>query len=366
MSAYKVRTLILVAFWLLACYFDAGAYESVRNETRAFRVIPGAEIQISNKYGNVHIINWEKDSVRFEINLVVSSNKVDKAEKTMSEINFEFSATSHYVIAKTVFKNAQGSFIEEVSNLANTLFTSSNRVTIDYKVYLPYGSPLKIENKFGHIFMTDFSEKVNIQLSNGDLKANEILGDFNLKIDFGAASIRKMGDCKIEAGYADIEISQAASVRLNSRSSTLEFGTVGTLEINSRRDKINLKEIKSIKGDLSFSDLRIDNFSTIAMLNTNYGKVDLRTVAAKFEQINLTAKYTELSLNFGKTTGFKIDLVFNKQTSLANTLDFSNVVRETLDDKNGIYRSSGVVGQGRSLPEVSINISGGQISLTNF
>lgn len=366
MSAYKVRTLILVAFWLLACHFDAGAYESVRNETRAFRVHRGAEIQISNKYGNVHIINWEKDSVRFEINLVVSSNKVDRAEKTMSEINFDFSATSHYVIAKTVFRNAQGSFIEEVSNLASTLFTSSNRVRIDYIVYVPFGSPLKIENKFGHIFMTDFSEKVNIQLSNGDFKANEISGDLNMKIDFGAASIRKMGNCKIEAGYADIEISQAENVRLDSRSSTVEFGTIGTLEINSRRDKINLKEIRSIKGDLSFSDLRIDNFSTIAMLTTNYGKVDLRTVAERFEQINLTAKFTELSMNFGTATGFNLDLVFNKQTSLANTLDFSNVVRETLDDKSGIYRSSGVVGQGKSLPEVRIEITGGRISLTNF
>jgi len=357
---------MLMAFWLLACYFDAGAYESVRNETRAFRVHRGAEIQISNKYGNVHIINWEKDSVKFEINLVVSSNKVDKAEKTISDINFDFSATSHYVIAKTVFRNAQGSFIEEVSNLANILFTSSNRVKIDYKVYVPYGSPLKIENKFGHIFMTDYSEKVNILLSNGDFKANEISGDLNLKIDFGSVSIRKTGDCKIEAGYADIEISQAANVRLDSRSSTVEFGVIGNLEINSRRDKLSLREVRGMKGDLSFTDLRVDNFSSIAMLNTNYGKIDLRTVATKFEQINLTAKFTELSLNFHKTTGFNLDMVYNKQTSLANTLDFSNVVRETLDDKSGIYRSSGVVGQGKSLPEVKIDITGGRISLTNF
>lgn len=366
MSAYKIRKLSLVAFWLLACHFSAAAYESVRNETRSFPVRHVTEIQISNKYGNVHIVNWEKDSVRFEINLVVVSNKPEKAEKTMSEINFEFTPTSHYIIAKTVFKNPQGSFMDEMSSLASTLFTSSNRVKIDYTVYLPKSCPLKIENKFGNIFMTDFDERVNISLSNGDFKANELKGDLDLKIDFGSVSINKTTDCKITAGYADVTIRKANKIRLNCKSSTFEFGNVDSMDIFSRRDKINIDEIESIQGDLTFADLRIDNLTSAAVLNSNYGKTDFRSVAKAFDQIQLTAKYTELSLNFDKTSTFNLMMVYSKQTSLTNASVFSNIKIETLDEKNGIYQSEGVIGTGRPLSNVNIKITSGQVSLTNF
>lgn len=362
----KIRTLFFVAFWLLACQFRAGAFEKVHNETMAFAINPGTEIQIINKYGNVHIINWDKDSVRFEISLVVNSIKPEKIEKTLSEIDFEFTPTSRYVIAKTVFKNDHGSFMDEVNNLANTLFTSSNSVQIDYKVYMPDACPLKIENKFGNIFMTDFHEKINVSLSNGDFKASDFSKDLELKIDFGSVNIKKTGNCKITAGYARIEINQADKMRLESKSSTIEIESVDNLEIASRRDKINIEKVKNIKGELSFSELRIDEFSTVAVLNTEYGEVDLRSVEKAFGQVNLTAKYTEISLNFDKESSFNLLIGYSRQTTLSNSLGSSNLKKEVIDEKNGLYQSSGIIGSGKSLSEVKINIVSGQVSLTNF
>ena len=366
MSIYKNKTLFFVAFWLIACQFRAGAFEKVHNETRAFAINPGTEIQISNKYGNVHIINWDKDSVRFEISMVVNSSKQEKVEKTLASIAFEFTPTSRYIIAKTVFKNAQGSFLDEVNNLANTLFTSSNSVQIDYKVYMPPTCPLKIETKFGNIFMTDFDEKVSISLSNGDFKANEFSKDLDLKIDFGSVNLKKTGDCKITAGYARFEINQAGKMRLDCKSSTFDFEVIETLEINSRRDKINVEKVKSIRGELSFSELRIENISSAAIINSEYGEIDLRSVEKSFGQINLTAKYTDISLNFDKESSFNLLIGYSKQTTLTNSLDFSNVKKEVIDEKIGLYQSSGIIGSGKSLPEVKINILSGQVSLSTF
>ena len=366
MSTYKIRTLSFMAFWLIACQFRAGAFEKVHNETRSFAVSPGTEIQISNKYGNVHIINWDKDSVKFEISVVVNSVKQEKVEKTLSAIDFEFTPTSRYIIAKTIFKNNQGSFLDEVNNLANTLFTSSNSVQIDYKVYMPQNGPLKIENKFGNIFMTDFDEKVTITLSNGDLKANEFMKALDLKIDFGSVNLKKVGDCKITAGYAEVEINQAGKMQLDCKSSTFDFEVIETLEINSKRDKINIGKVKSIRGELSFSELRVDDFSATALLNSNYGEIDLRSVDKNFGQINLTAKYTEISLNFDKESAFSLVIGYSKQTALSNTLGAINLKKEVLDEKNGLYQSSGTIGSGKSLPEVKINILSGQVSLTKF
>lgn len=366
MLNYKIKTIFSTAIWLLACQLQAVAFEKVHKETRAFSIKPGTEVQVSNKYGNIHIIDWEIDSVRFEISLAVNSIKQEKVEKTLSEIDFDFTATSRYIIAKTIFKNDQGSFLDEVSNLAGTLFNSSNRVQIDYKVFMPRNCPLKIENKFGNIFMTDFDETVTINLSNGDMKASEFSKTLDLKIDFGDINIKKTGDCKITAGYAQIEIKKMGKVRLDSKSSTFELGMVESLEINSRRDKINIDEIKSIHGDLSFSDLRIDNFSANAILNSNYGEIDMRSVIKTFGQVNLTAKYTDISLNFENEASFNLLIDYSRQTTLSHTFDFSKIKKEVIDEKNGLYQSSGTIGSGKSLPDVKINIVSGQVSLTNF
>lgn len=350
----------------MAIALPAHAVEKVQNETRSFAVTPGAEIQIVNKYGNIHINTWNKDSVRFDITLTIVASKADKVEKIHDGIDFEFTPTSRYIIAKTVFKSSQGTFIDEMNTLATTLFTSTNRVQIDYKVYLPQTSPLVIENKFGHIFMTDFKSKVNITLSNGDLRAGDFNGNLDLKIDFGSVNIKCTAKSKITAGYATVEIMKSAATEIESRSSTFELGTVESLELNSRRDKFRVAEIGAIRSDLSFTSLRIDNLTGNALFNSNYGDLNLRSVARGFTSLNLIAKYTEVNLNFQKEAAFNLKMSYTKQTSLATPGEFSELDKRTLDEKNGIYEYSGTIGSGKILPGVDVSMTAGRISLTRF
>lgn len=357
---------MLMLCFAMAIALPAHAVEKVRNETRSFAIAPGTEIQIVNKYGNIHLTNWNKDSVRFEITMTINANKADKVDKIHDGIGFEFTPTSRYVVAKTVFKSSQGTFIDEMNTLATTLFTSTNRVQIDYKVYLPQTSPLVLENKFGHIFMTDYKSKVDIILSNGDLRAGDFTGNLNLKIDFGSINIKSTAGSKINAGYANVEILKSGRMEIESRSSTFELGTVESLELNSRRDKIRIAEVGSVRSDLSFTSLRIDNLTGNALFNSNYGDLNLRSVARGFTGFNLIARYTEVSLNFQKEAAFNLKMAYTRQTSIATPGELSGLDKKTLDEKAGIYEYSGAFGTGRTFPVVDINLTAGQISLTRF
>ncbi len=66
-----MRVLICSLTMLLTLLFGYNmigqTVEKSRTVTETFKVEPGTEIEIINKYGNIHLIPWEKDSVQFTI-----------------------------------------------------------------------------------------------------------------------------------------------------------------------------------------------------------------------------------------------------------------------------------------------------------
>ena len=100
------------------------------------------------------------------------------------KINFEFSNTKYYIIARTQLKQDQNAFWAEVSDLANTIFSGNNKTQIYHFIFMPASITVTFENKFGNIYSTDHNGKITVKLSNGDFKANNLSGDVNLDFSF--------------------------------------------------------------------------------------------------------------------------------------------------------------------------------------
>ena len=171
---YKLLTLLVVLFGLVS---HGQVFEKNRSLSRAFALKPDTEIQISNKYGDIELISWDKDSVRFDIDVKVISNKESKALTAFEYIDFDFKSTAHYIIAKTSFAG-QGTFWSEVKDLASTVFTGSTTTHIDYKIFLPANAIIKIDHKYGNIFISDYDGSLEIKLSNGDLATEPLIAGY--------------------------------------------------------------------------------------------------------------------------------------------------------------------------------------------
>ena len=360
------KAIFLLAFLAAINQVHSQTYERKRSEKKAFAIKATTEIQINNKYGNIHIVNWEKDSVRFEIDLTLVGTKESKIQKNFEMIDFEFTTTGSYVIAKTVFKEGMDSFWGEVNDLATTIFNSTNRTQINYKVYMPANCPLKIENKFGNIYLDDHIGKVNITLANGDLKANEFTADFTLKIDFGKVIIRKLNKARISGSYAGIDIVNAGTINFDTRSSTLELSQVESLDMISRRDKINIEDIKSIKGDMSFTELRCENISGQIILTTSYGGLVFKSVSTSFDKIVLKSKFTDLSLNYKQEPAFNLSIEHSGKPEITLPTRFKKTSEEVIDVKQGVTKLTGNMGAGKTLPLINIQITGGRLEITNY
>ncbi len=242
---YKILTGLTVFVFLIPLGLRSQVYERSRQETHTFKVYNETSLEVYNKYGNIHLFIWDKDSVKIKIDVQVKANKESKADKIFEYINFDISNTKYYIMARTQFKQ-RNSFWSEVTDLANTLFSGNNKAQIDYFIYMPKDMQAKFENKFGNVYATDLSGVVRFKISNGDFKANNLKGHLDLKLSFGNASINRIVSANMNISYGELELESADELILESKSSTFNIQKLGSLNLTSRRDKFNIDEIGSI------------------------------------------------------------------------------------------------------------------------
>ena len=145
---------------------------------KVLKVLPETQIEITNKYGNVEIISWDKDSVVFNIKISVEERKLSKLEKTMEGVDFDFTNSSHFLIARTIVNSSQSTLEREFMKFKESLLQSDGKVEINMTVWLPKKSTLKLDNKFGNIYIGEFYGNSEITLSNGVLKAHEFCWEY--------------------------------------------------------------------------------------------------------------------------------------------------------------------------------------------
>jgi hypothetical protein len=292
----------------------------------------------------------------------IKASKESKADKIYEYIDFEFSDNRYYVIARTHL-NQQGEFWAEVSDLANTFFSSGTKVQIDYSVYLPQYINVKIENKFGNIYSTDHLGKMSVILSNGDYKANDLKGSTDLNVSFGNATINSIESGKLNLNYSELELGSAGNLTIESKSSTLNIDKIGTLSINSKRDKYYINQLGVISGKTSFSYLTLKSFSSDLTLNTDYGEVNLEGISSEFKLIDLTSSYTDIQLKIPVKASYTVDISHTLNTVITAPENYSGLKSETVDKKADLYRTKGTAGNGiLKKGKVTINSRSGKIT----
>jgi len=201
---YSISLISILLLFTSVSY--AEDFNKNREISKTFMTTEETEIQINNKYGNIQIINWEKDSVMIQVEISVKGSKLSKVNKTFDYIDVDFTSDSYYVIVNTIFKNERNRFWTDVSDLTNSIFKGGNNTQINYKVYMSENNALKIKNKFGNIYLGNRKANTEIKLSNGDMKANDFSGYLEMEFSYGTANIKRANDARVKINYGDIRI----------------------------------------------------------------------------------------------------------------------------------------------------------------
>lgn len=359
---YKALFFWLV-FGLICSQINAQSHERSKEVSRTFKTGSETEIRISNKYGNIHVIPWDKDSVRFEVEISIRSNKSAKVEKAFDNIDLSFISTKHNIIAETVFRNQGGSFWQDVSDFAGIIFKNGTQADINYKVYLPADNDLSILNKFGNVYVTKHNGEFRLELSNGDLKVNELTGKAMITVNFGNARIDKMARGRLDVGYADMEIEEAGSLSISSKSSTLIINTVEEMDIDSRRDKFYIDEVMRFNGRSSFSYLNLENVWDQLIMTTNYGDMSIDHLGANFTLVKLEAAYTGVDIRLPDQYSSDVEITYSSKTSLMLPHAFDALDKKQIGNEEKFLLTGSINKDGSNNAQLKVNISSGSLNI---
>lgn len=361
-----IRFYSKLAFLLMLLATEAiygQTFEKEKTVNKSFKLSAETEIEVTNKYGDITIVPWEKDSVRFEIKLNVTTNKESKLDKTFDYIDFDFKSTKYYVIAQTVFVG-KGTFWTEISDVASNLFSAGTRTSINYTVYLPANSTLKVDNKYGNIYTTDLSGKLNFTLSNGDMKAHTFSGPTKLNTEYGNIDIEYIESGTIANNYGELNLDGAGNISITTRSAEVHIDEVKHLKLASKRDKIYLKHVDTLAGEFYFSTLSLEELSAKIDLSTRYGEIEIEKIGQKVKPFILNADDTEVNLNFQENSRYALDLTVDEKTQVYYSSNITNIQTTNLPGDEKLINVKSSIGKGKTPSiKLKLNAKEGAVSL---
>jgi DUF4097 and DUF4098 domain-containing protein YvlB len=338
-------------------------YENHRSVRQAYRIAPTAEVQVINKYGDIHLVPWEKDSVVFEIELSVTSNKQSKVDKIFDYVDFDFKPTAYYVIAQTIFEG-QNTIWSEMADVASTVFSSGTTTRIDYTVYFPAKNDVRVENKFGNIYTTDHLGKVDFNLSNGDMKAHSLSGLTRLKVEFGNVNVDEIDNGTVSLGYAEMNLDKAGDVTFESRSSKIYINSGEFLHLDSKRDKFYIKSVSEITGETFFSYLSLDKVTGKLNLKTNYGDCKIQDVSESVIRLDFNSEYSDITFYLNDDHLYEFDITRDEKASVISSANVLSKKEDPVEGVEDTFRANVSAGKaGKPKVPVIINIKSGKIYL---
>ena len=349
------KRIILLLLFFTGLHTMGQPYKKSRSVVKSFKVEKDTEILVKNKYGNIQLIAWEKDSVKFEIQVEVSAKKESKAYSNFESIDFDFVASEYYIQAKTTFAG-EGSFWSDVKDKTNTVFAGENKTQIDYKIYLPSTSPIEIENKYGNIFATDHYGSVNIVLSNGDIKAHAFYGKTTINLQFGFAKIDLITQGNLNLSYhSELQLDETDDLKIESRSSRIRIDKANRLDINSNRDKYYIKDVKVFDAKTSYSYYEIQHLREHLTITGKYGDLDIKNLDNTVSRVSFTFENTDVSINKNTNQQLAIELIYDEKTALYYSDELKNKSTKKEDEEQKLVKTIGLLGNDNSQ---SIHIKG--------
>ena len=312
-------------------------------------------LKIDTRYSRVEFKTWDKDEIKFDIEISAEGKKADKIQTMLDNINIDMTEGDDLIIVKTTF----GDFFT-FKKLNNSIF-NKGKIKINYIVYLPAKTQLDLVQKDSRIFIASHTGNIKLDLANCELTAENLSGenDFQLRSS-SFLKIREINEVNLDAGGSEINIEEANKITGNSRDSKYKLGAINNLNIKSSRDNFEIKEIESLYGSSSMSKFDISYLGNEIDYDINLGHLFIFNVDYMFNFIKLDSKLGNLGLSFSSKSNFNYE-INHRAVKFDKTSDFDLESDKTMDGKAAI--SKGKFGSKESISEVKIRANNCKLKL---
>lgn len=362
MAIHYKKSLLLIVAALLT--FSLAAQEKVSKKIqKSYEMTRAGELYLSNKYGNITINGWNKNSISIEIDISVTHKKRDNAENLLGRIVPEIREMDDFITITSVITEKSTNIFAKYFNKANPFDFDKSNVQIDYTVYLPKNAELEIINTFGDIVIEDWIGKLKADVQHGDIWINKNLNNADVSLKYGKLKARSInyGNIRLKNGSMDMERSR--DLRINSSGSDIEVEEVTSLEIYSSKDEIVIEEVEALNGDLEFTNMLLNNVDDVIDLTMKISDFRVSNIHSSDASITIYQESSEVSLNI---EGFSFEFDATLEEGLLRLpKSFKNVNTKMIDKGKRVREIKASYGKDTS-GKISITGKKGVILLKEF
>jgi len=326
---------ILIISWIVFSANILFAHHRLTEEiTKVFEVKENPTLIIDNKHGKVDCKIWEKDSIKIVIEIEVEGHDKDQVEELMRNINPHYSFFENMVEVETEFTKERRTILERFVDVVDIF--EKRDIDVDYTVWVPSSTTLDIKNKFGDVFLEDFTKPARINISYGDLRTNAIPEHSKLDLKFGKLIAQHVENAEMNLKHYTAKIKSVNNLQLKSSGSEIQIVKLHILDVESNKDDIEIDSLGSISGVAKLSDLSFNYVYDSTWLNLQNVALEIDAIDPSFKNFEIDQTGSHIDVNI-KGIAFKLKVDLNgSEMSVPKTV--YKIAKDVIDEKKNHRR----------------------------
>ncbi len=296
MKKGKITTLIIGVLLLVSQYGYADDFTKKYHEE--YKVDKNTIMKLNNRYGNMHVENWDKNMVDIKVVITVNTSSKSKADKTFDKIKIEFAKDGNTISAITHLKES----------IRNTKFS------IDYTVKMPKDINIDLSNKYGNLFLNEVSGHANISVQYGSFTINKMTRGNEKPLNFvsiaysnSVCDIEDANWLKLESRYSKVSVGKSVAVMVGSKYSSVKIKKAKSIVAESKYDHpFSIGYVRNFICTGGYSSFEVTKLFNKLEMDLKYSNLDLDEVDRDFELIKVKLRYGKAGLRIPEAVAYEL------------------------------------------------------------
>jgi hypothetical protein len=282
---------------------------------------PDGEVSVSNKYGDIEVVGWDKNRVKIAVTILVNAAGELYAQRVFDRIGINFHASANSI---EVYSNIQAPKKE----WWEWGVEHEDDYTIGYKVYMPSTASLKVKNRHGNISLANISGKAELNVQHGDIHAGKLGREAILIVEDGYASLGQVGQLQakvirghirldevqrleVNSSFSSLSLQKAEEMVCSTKYDTYTLERVGRFVNVGRFDDIEIEYAEEIDMRSRLTDLFVENVSKSLNLNVDSSSIEAEQLKRGFRQVELSGNFTDFRIGVPDNGKYQVDAITN-------------------------------------------------------
>lgn len=358
-----MRKVLFFVLLLLMAQAVSGQ-ERIVETSKRFRVNRDARVDVTGKYSNIHIETYNGSEVAVNVQVKVRASSMKEVEKMLDKIEVDIAGNSKQVTVESALPaiknwNQSGKRGDIRITFKDGTEVRLQEFSIDYALRIPYTNHIRLDNKYGDIFVDELEGDADIQLKYGTLETEALKGRCLLNLSYAKANIEAVNWGDMEIKYSELKLEVARAIRLESRYSNFEIERIDTLRSISRYNGYQLGEVSYFVAEERNSTIQLERLNKIGDFEMRYGGLEVGWLSAGFRLFRFDGQYAGCELRTEKGADYTFDI----HTKYANVLKPAGAkVQEDLKERSE-RRLIGYVGSASANSRIEIRSEYGDVTI---